>query len=355
MRFVSILTSALVFSFFPVCCQKQIDTYKKAKEDIVELKRPGLFKSSRIIGFNKNLISMVLKDSLENVYLANYDERRKIFSIDDMVVLSKEKKIVSLVRKDSMLAISGFFKISKELADKQLSELMYDHQDLWLQMGNSVTKMDSFAYHFFDKHYEFKFSEDGNYLICNPFSDSAPGYEESEDGFIFLYDLRSGKVPNLKKKIKCSHCSNSFIFGRQLITQREIPIGHGFDGDYHNIYFAGIDNPDDTTLCAFNIKLLDISTDKKYILGKKYLYGRATPIILDVNSKHYQYLLGRDYPTDRCFYSTTKKKFAFDLGDQIVYVEIPAQFPFDALLRTEQFSSKKDDENFWAAYSTGQN
>jgi hypothetical protein len=71
-----------------------------------------------------------------------------------------------------------------------------------------------------------------------------------------------------------------------------------------------------------------MSTDGKYFLGKKILYGKETLVIVDVNARKFEYLLGRDYLKHKLFYSPGFKKFALDMDESIIYLEYPKTFRF---------------------------
>jgi hypothetical protein len=141
------------------------------------------------------------------------------------------------------------------------------------------------------------------------------------------------------------------MIGDKIYFVKEIEIGRGRDGYYKNIYVAPKDNINDTLKIAHDINLIKLSPDGKFILGQKYLNGEYVPIIIDVTLKRFQYILGRNYPIDDSFFSPYEKKFAFDFGTHIVYIEFPDRYPFDTLDTKKGKRLAAAEKNaFWAKY-----
>jgi len=73
-------------------------------------------------------------------------------------------------------------------------------------------------------------------------------------------------------------------------------------------------------------------------------------VIIEVASKKYQMLLGRDYYKHKSFYSHHENKFAFDFTGYLIYVDFPDKYPFDALnWRNEEIPDWTEKE-FWSKY-----
>ena len=352
-----VLVSLLSFLFGNVQCQSK--GYKLSSE-LIKKKNNQLYKKEQInnvhpVGRCKNQIAFVGSDRSETLHFFLYDEASNKMVVDTIEVNQRENKIVRVQRQDGLTFLTGYLKVGPKFEQYSISNLpinSHGYQHLWIQSGNKEFKIDSLPYHFIDKYYECKFSDDARYLICNPYTSMTTSYSHQEDGAIFLYDLLDIDKGKVKKKIvECELCMHTFIFGETAFFQKENPIGNGFDGDYHNIYKAQIGNIADTTLLAFNIELLLVSPDQRYILGGQYLYGRYCPVIVDLLQQKFQYILGREYLLDRCFYSIQEQKFAFDFDDYVIYINNPKIFPFNALKNVARYTSKEENQAFWEKYA----
>ena len=49
--------------------------------------------------------------------------------------------------------------------------------------------------------------------------------------------------------------------------------------------------------------------------------------------------------------SFQEKKFAFDFGSQVIYIDMPTVFPFDAMKNYSTYTSTEDDNLFWRRFS----
>lgn len=328
------------------------ETIKKKDIQSLEVKQ---IEKIHPIGKYADKITFLGTDSSDNIHFFLYDESSNLLTADFFKVNQTKNKVLRARTQDDIIFLTGYYNVAPRFKDFSISNLPIDshaYQHLWIQKGLKEYKIDSLPYHFIDKYYEYKFSDNTRYLICNPFTSLASSYSEYEDGKILLYDLQDMANEEVKKEvIQCDRCLNTFILGENIYFQKERPMGNGFDGDYHNIFKAPLKNISDTTLLAYNIEFILISPDKKYILGGQYLYGKYCPVIIDLEQKKFQYILGRDYPLDRCFYSTYEKKFAFDFDDRIIYVETPDVFPFDALKNHYRFTNQQDNAAFWKKFT----
>lgn len=328
--------------------------YQQASEEL-NLKPTALKKFDnrvRYLGRSNNRLSIQTLDSGIRPLFFLYDERSSEIE-NEPVKVKIDSKFLSIIRYGETFAFSGYFNLP-EYPDVPIESLPLknlEYQELWIQNRGKSIKLDKLPFHFIDKYYQLKFSSSGDYLICNPFTTRTAGYDSKEDGFFILYNLTNIQegVSN-RRLVECDACMNTFISNNKFIFQREIPIGHGFDGVHLNIYQAPLTNVNDTIRIASDIELLLLSSDEKYILGAKYLYGRWTGVILDIRAKKFQYLIGRDYLSHNYFYSSVKKKFVFDFGEQFVYVGMPKVFPFDAMKSHYRFTKKEEDVLFWKKY-----
>lgn len=271
-----------------------------------------------------------------------------------MTLPNRSDKVLSILVKEDQVVKTGFMSVPEKYRDYRIEDIPIDsmpYQDIWIQDGNTIVKIDTYPFHYIDKAYESNFSLDGRYLIVNPYTDVTAGYWPEDDDRFYIYDLVDLKRNQIKKQtIKCEQCMNTNMVGDKILFVKEVAIGGGQDGYYKNIYMAPKDNINDTLKIAHDINLVQLSTDGKFILGQKYLHGEYTPVIIDVASKRFQYLLGREYPMSYSFYSPYEKKFAFNFETHIVYINFPDAYPFDALSRKVNRTSKTEDASFWKKY-----
>lgn len=205
-----------------------------------------------------------------------------------------------------------------------------------------------------DKKIHSSFSEDGNILLINTLNSLSDYYNEEQDNRTLVVDLEEFKKNKVIKKeyIPCNKCSHSYKRGDKLFFN----VGRldGYDG-YTNrdIYVAPWGSIKDTTKLASNISILDVTPDGKYILGNRFFdRQKNTLVILEVATKKYQMLIGRDYYkyVSKFFYSRQEKKFAFLSGSNLVYIDFPKEYPFDTLnWRNEEIPNFTEKE-FWKQF-----
>jgi len=312
--------------------------------------------SSRGIYNGKHVL--FIKDSTNNRKAYLFDEYELNITPFLQIRDDIKSKIIDILVSNNIILKIGFYQVEEQYLDSPIEEIpieQHEYQDFWIQFNDKNIKIDSFPYHYIDKYIRCNFSDDGKKLICNPYTSVTPGYSPETDNRIYLYDLHELEKGNIVKRvIPCERCLNNFIVDNYYYFNKEIPIGHGYDGFYNNIYKAPLSNISDTIKIAHDIELINITPDGKFILGEKYLYGKFALVIINVETKRYQYILGRDYPIDNCYYSVKEKKFAFDFGKCIVYIEFPDKYPFDALENTffkKTTNTKNDEKNFWIKYT----
>jgi hypothetical protein len=346
--------------FFFVCatsalccrCQNKNERFRISKEKI-KLVKLGFTENVgydkyvySIIGNSNNKISISRFDSLGRVELFLFDEKTSILSRDTESIELTGNKVIRLKRLFDKIFLLGYYQT------KTLEEF-FEHQDFWIQYKKRTVKFDSFPYNYIDKYFQVNFSSNGQYIICNPYTDVTAGYDHKEDGKVYVYDLRNINVSIIKKQtLNCERCLNvSIIKNNYFLYTKELPIGRGYDGFYKNVYSAPINNIGDTTRIANEINIKLATPDGNFFLGEKYLYGRNVPVIVNVKTKKYQFILGRDYPLDQCYYSTEEEKFAFQYKKNIVYVEFPDEYPFNALdFFSTKSSTKVEREAFWQKF-----
>ncbi len=334
-------------------CQPKEELYTLSKEKI-EVKNIELKKINDrldIVGKAEDKIVLLGRD--KKLYL--YDEETKE-TIPYIELNKNNNKAIGLLVHDSILYQVGYLNLPHEYHYTPINEIpidKFEYQDFWLQYRDKNLKIDSFPYHYIDKYIRCNFSEDGKKLICNPYTSVTPGYSPETDNKIYLYDLKNilkGEVT--KQVVPCERCLNTFIINNFYYFNKEVAVGQGYDGFYSNIYKAPLNNINDTIKIAQDIEIINITPDGRYILGCKRLHRKYTVVIIDVESRRFQYILGRDYLSKKNYYSIKEKKFAFDFGTHIVFIDFPEEYPFDALENTYfQQTTKEEDKIFWGKYS----
>jgi len=202
-----------------------------------------------------------------------------------------------------------------------------------------------------DKHIHSSFSSEGKYLLVNTLNTLSDYYNPEQDDRIMVYDLSDIENGNIKKEyIPCDKCSDSYLIGDTLFfTIGRKDAYNGFDNK--DIYKAPFDNLEDTVKIADNTKIIAISPDGRYILGTRFFdREKTTCVIIDVKTKKYQMLLGRDYAKHSAFYSHYEQKFAFDFNGYIIYVDFPGSYPFDALKWKNEEIPDWTEEDFWKQF-----
>jgi hypothetical protein len=223
------------------------------------------------------------------------------------------------------------------------------YQNLWLQHNGKDYFLDSI--YNADKKIHSSFSSDGKYLFVNTLNTLSDYYNPAQDNRIMVYDLseiEQGKIG--KQYIPCTHCSDSYLIGDQLFFTIGRKDGYG---GYSNkdIYLAPWGNLEDSVKVAANTDIIAISPDGKYILGTRFWdRQKTTAVIVDVEHKKYQMLLGRDYAERKTFYSYYKSKFAFDFKGYLIYVDFPEGYPFDALKWRNEEIPDWTEKEFWSQF-----
>ncbi len=222
----------------------------------------------------------------------------------------------------------------------------YGYSKLMITIGNEDIMLDSI--YNADKKIHSSFSSDGNYLLINTLNTLSDFYNPEQDDRIALYDLKTISGAKVQKKyIQCVHCSDSYLVGNTFFFTKGRK--DGYDGFTNkDIYSAPWGNLGDSVKIASNTDLLAISLDGKYILGSRFFDTQSnTNVIIDVESKTYQLLLGRDYHNYRGFYSNTENKFGFSIDGYVVYVDFPTRFPFSALKWKNEGIPDWTEKQFW--------
>lgn len=236
---------------------------------------------------------------------------------------------------------------SVQYSDDNTYEIYY--QKLWLQYKGKDYLLDSI--YNADKKIHSSFSNDGRYLLVNTLNTLSDYYNPELDNRIMVYDLKDIDKGEIKKEyLPCTHCSDSYLVGDKLF----FTIGRkdAYDGfSNKDIYVAPWGSLQDSVKIASNTDIKAISFDGKYILGTRFWdRQKNTSVLLNVEEKKYQMLLGRDYAKHNAFYSDHEDKFSFDFKGYLIYVDFPESYPFDALKWRNEEIPDWTDEEFWKKY-----
>jgi hypothetical protein len=342
---IILITSSLV------TCNGQPYSFKLSHEQI---EPKGTSWQGLLQYYDNKLLAGIADLSGNTVKFWLYDEFSKSSKVIDSLTLYNQK-VASGYKIDNLLILNGYFSIPPLYGQISFDDLPYSefkYQDRWAYINGKGYLIKSFPFAYSDKGIQSKISGDKKYLIFNPYeADMYMNYQASpEDNVIYLYDLEKVKQGIIKEdSIPCEYCYNTFemndtlIFGKEFIyTERSIEF------TYSNIYKAPVNNINDTVLIARDITLLNVSPDGRYIVGRKKLRGKEFTVILDVQTHCYQYIVGRNYHYDQCFYSLQEQKFAFAFDKHLVYINFPDEYPYDAMIPYKpDWSTKEEDALFW--------
>src|SRR3972149_8305241 len=351
--FISVL---FVIYLVDISCQSNSDSYTLSKEIIInkssDLTQLTNSKGIRVKGVSFGMYVSFIKDSTNNRQAYLFNENKQEISPFLSMKNQKRNKVIDILAINDIILKIGYFDVPDQYINVPIDKIpinLFEYQDFWIQYKDKNILIDSFPFHYLDKYIRCNFTDDGKKLICNPYTSVTAGYSPDDDNRIYIYDLQEIDRGIIKKQtIPCERCMNTFIINDTFYYEKEIPIGGGYDGFYHNIFKAPFNDINDTVKIAQDIELKIITPDGSFILGEKYLYGKHTPVIIDVKTNRYQYILGRKYPIDYRYYSYLEEKFVFDFGEQLVYIEFPQEYPFDALKNTMfQRTTKAENEAFW--------
>ena len=237
-----------------------------------------------------------------------------------------ERNLYPFYSKDSLLFYIESLFTTPTREDDGYNELIFWH-------NNQTIRIDSI--YNADKNIRASFSTDGKYLLVNTLSELTDYYQPEIDDQIIVYSVDSLKKGVVKQQsIPCKLCADSYLIGDQLFfTKSNVPDDLWDGYAWPDIYVAPWGRIQDSVKIAAAADIYAISPDGRYIVAKRRDLPNGPRAIINVATKKYQLLLGRNYQEAQVFYSYQKKKFAFDFGDQIVYVDFPEEYPFDALNR----------------------
>ena len=331
------ITNLLLMSSLSIICslaQNQTYGIENTVEHTVKIKNPVLAqKDDKLFSFVNSVSNGFYYKYID--YRGNnqkwqqweyqfflYNEKNATFKSEFIGFISDGKYLSSFNIQENKFFYSEDYFTSPEDTGYRLLYLFYLNDKHYLDSVYST-----------DKKVFSSFSKDNKILLVNNFYELPDFYNLIKDNYTYIYYLDDIQSGIKKDSIYCKHCSNSTLIDDKLFYTISNEKDEWDNYTWKEIYVAPWGNISDTTRIASRTRLLAVSSDGKYILGKRYDLFNGVCVIIDVETKKYQILIGRDYQSVKSFYSEVEKKFGFDFDDEIIYVDYPKTYPFDALLK----------------------
>ncbi len=340
LRTILYLSSVSLF----IDCNAQNTSLVKTNETIVKYNFDiPISKGNNVlypIGFSNHSIVFLFREYKDwNVQLYAFDEYGNKFS-KPIVHIPKSRQLWSFNALDSIIFFRElFFEINGNDDGFSLLKLKYQNQTIILD-----------TVYYSDKRIHSSFSSDGKKLVVNTLNTLSDYYNSEQDDRFAIYSLENIKEGIVTREyIPCEHCSGGHIIGDYMFFEKSI-LRDDFSGGFlwKNIYKAPLNDLRDTVRIASFSNILAVTPDGKYILAERYCDSpKGSCAVIDVESKKYQFLLGREYSDATAFYSYKEKKFAFDFEGRIVYVDFPEEYPFDALQKYNPNIPDSFEEDFY--------
>jgi hypothetical protein len=348
---IGLLLMLLVINAYECVCQSN-NNLPKAREIIRE--KPAILSNAgyRFIGFVKNDISILVVNTVAEGSFYNYDRTRGQVYRDNEYTIDSKSKVVDCYRADDVVIFHGLESVPPSIIELDVTELPvdnYSYQDLWMHAGDKLIQIDRLPDHFIDRNYSLQISVDKRFAMLNPYTTASPEYNPDNQDYFVVYDLNAYKngFPR-KQTVKCSRCLAVNKVGHNYIFEQELAIGKGFDGHYSNIYYAHETNITDTVLIAAQANLVSVSADGKSIIASKTFHGKQVLVYIDMPTKQFQYLLGRDYSSMKIIFFANGI-VGFEDAEKLIFVDKPREFLFDATVRESKVYSKADNDKFWSS------
>ena len=340
-----LLTNCTVF------CQ-----FHLADEDVII--KPGGLKSDNetikyIIGNNDGKLVFSIdyfnNDCYETKAVFYYDEEKQEIGNTKDIVIDREHGLIGIKQVNSLKLYSVY---NKSLQDNRS---FCEISDLHNLNVTYLTDKNNYLFHLensnnFEDDVDVLLSHNGRYLIYAPYT-GIYLRDAKGDSVITIYDFNNEIKPVIKR-ITCKECIKPQIVSEQLFYGKKFYYFPGTDTYDWKIYRTLKFDLQKSELLAEYIEILLVSPDGRYILGKKNLQGKDVAILLDVEAKKFDYLLGRDYLQYDYFFSPAHKKFAFDTENHIIYINYPTEFPFNSVGEDAERkrTSKSEKAAFWGKY-----
>lgn len=342
------------------------DKYRIADEIIVsksaELIAAQKDRLYQLAGYNKNLLvyQLDLRQKNERGYNSSeasvklyYDEnKRKV--VDTLSIKKQGRNVHRFLQTNDLTLYHGFYQVPSNCENKTIDDLdrgkyLQDYQDFWFELNGKEKKIKTVLEHYLDKDVYYNICYTGDCMVMTDFVSEYLRSTKS-DSIITVYGVQNGGVTT--KEIACMECVSPQIVKGELFYGQKFYDCPGTDSYDWKVYRAPNFDLQKSELLGEYIEPLLVSPDGKYILGKKYLHDKAVAVILDVETKKFDYLLGREYLRYGFFYSLVHKKFAFDTDRHIIYINYPQEFQFNSIGEDAEnkFIPKSEKDAFWGKY-----
>ena len=338
-------------------CSNMFSQFQFASEKIIQ-------KPKDIID-TRNIINYIVgKDDDKIIFSVDYFknncyETKEILYFDEIRNEVTKKTEVSINKEFGLVGVKQFNNLKLHTVYKKnqhnnfsFCEILDFHQ---LNLSYLVNRNDFILKNTnnFEEGVDLMISFDGRYVIYSPYTGEYL-QDVPNDSTISIYDFGTNEeVKPIQKKITCQECIKPQMANGKLYYSKKFYYFPGTDAYDWKIFRATNFDRSKTELLAEYIEILLVSPDGNYILGKKNLHGKDVAVLLDVDAKKFNYLLGRDYLQYDYFFSPAHKKFAFDTENYFIYIEYPTKFPFGSVgIDAERIkSSISEKEAFWGNFS----
>ena len=334
--------------------QKAIETIVPKSHDLMALQVQSSFAPSGKKGhFLVYRVSRAGKNSsVEQTLKVIYSETARQV-IDTATLTNELTRIFDFVQLDSLMVLHGLSSVAEQDKAKALEEFdgkkfIFNYQDIWVQVGSRIFFLKSFAENYYDLDVEYMVNHEQNTVLISTFV-SEYLRSSPNDSIISMFTQLPNKKGFISSEINCRECIKPQIVDEYIYFGKKFEYLHGSDAYDWKIYRAPIGDIRKMELIAEYIEILLVSPDGNYILGKRNLYGKSTLVIVDIKSRKFQYLLGRNYNALKYFYSPGYRRFAFDREADILYLDFPQTFPFQStgMEAARKHTSRQQDAEFW--------
>ncbi|WKV10940.1 hypothetical protein [Marivirga harenae] len=319
-----------------------------------------------IIGYNDDKLIYQMniggkKDfgySSEAEFKIYYNEKRKV--VTDSIYIKREgRRVLKVKQFDELILYHGFYNVPQKFESKLIDELdrgqyLLDYQDFWIEYLNKEYKIKSYSAHYYDKDVNYDITSSGTKVILSTYV-SEYLRSTKADSLITIINFNESKSNDFsKQEIACEECIKPQVVDETLFYGQKYYYLPGADAYDWKIYKAPVNDLSQDELLAEYIELVLVSPEGKYILGKKYLYGKLCYVILSTELKKFQYVATVEYFKDHTsFYSNVNEQFAFDTPKNIVYIEFPDEFKINSsgIEAEKKNTSSEENDQFWKNYN----
>ncbi len=211
-----------------------------------------------------------------------------------------------------------------------------EYQVLYIRTEESMVPIDTLKGNCIENFYEPSFIGSGDSIICycSELGDEDDDIYNGEKDII-LYIKKNNKYI---KKIFYYKDFNKYIKSRYKTEYEWIR-------ETHQAYMVYENKKSGRELVSKDIEPLVESDDKRYFLGKKWVYRRDVLVLVDLEKMEAKYILDVDCNKD-FFYDTERKCFAYDEGPTVCYITKVNIEPISTLYAPYPLKGKSCEE-YW--------